>query len=161
MTEQRENPTILLLYVGRRAREGESEARRYYQLEEADFKAGVVTMSAEGFPVERLFAAKVVASMGGMPGMVYRVESHPGDTTKIYPGTAQYAGTWPDKEQRAAWQITDSVEGQKIALTKKHKAAKADDAVLECLAPIRRAYQRARGMQKNLVLARAVQYITR
>lgn len=161
MSEKQENPTILLMYVGRCIlSDGKSEGRVYYQLDEADWKAGTIT-TRDGDTIERVFSAKVSKFMGGSAGIVYRVEVPPEDDSKIYTGTAQYVGMWKDQEQRAAWQMADSTVGQKIALLKEAKKGKADDSVLECLAPIREAYQRARGLQRSLILARAVQYITR
>jgi len=161
MTEKQENPTILLMFVSRCIlSDGKSEGRVYYQLDEADYKAGVIT-TRDGEPIDRVFAAKIAKYMGGSAGIVYRVEVPPDNDTQIYTGSAKYVGMWKDQEQRAAWQIADSTMGQRIALMKEAKKAKADDSVLECLAPIREAYQRARGLQRSLILARAVQYITR
>jgi hypothetical protein len=184
MTEKKteKRPTILLMYVGRYiGSDGKSEGRKFYHITQDEWDAGVVPESkpaaigSEG-AVERAFALasnpwaererfysgkRLAKYMGGSPGMVYRVEVDPEDASTIYTATAQYVGVWPDQKQRAEWQMLDSTVGQKIALMKKAKKAKNQDDVLECLEPIREAYRKARGMQRSLILARAVQYITR
>jgi hypothetical protein len=160
MTEKK-NPTILLLFVGRCVlSDGKSEGRLYYQLSEDDFKAGTIPME-DGEPIERVFSAKISKYLGGNPGIVYRVEVPADNQTQIFPSSARYVGRWEDQDQCAAWQMADQTKGQQISLMKEHGRAKRQDDVLECLAPIREAYQRARGMQRSLILARAVQYITR
>ena len=180
-TEEK-RPTILLMAAGRYiGSDGKSEGRKFYQVTEDELAAGSTPESepaaigSEGaveraFALadnpwaerERLYSGKRLAKyMGGSPGMVYRVEVDPEDESTIYTATAQYVGQWPNQEQRAEWQMLDSTVGQKIALMKSAKKAKNHDDVLECLEPIREAYRRARGMQRSLILARAVQYITR
>jgi len=157
-TEQ-PRPTILLMFVSRCVLDDGKEGRIYYritdeQLEDSDL--------GDDAPMQFTLGGRSSSKyMGGAAGIVYRVEQPPDNPDQIYTATARYEGTWPDREQRAAWQVTDQTKGQEIALKKEAKKAKRDDAVLECLAPIREAYQRARGMQRNLLLARAVQYITR
>lgn len=158
--EKKPNPTTLLLFVIRCVLGGDKEGRIYYEITEAELESGVLVASSRTTQVA--LSAKVASKhMGGSAGIVYRVEHPPGDTEKFYTGTAEYVGLWPDKKQRAAWQVYDQTKGQQIALLKRMKKAKADDAMLECLEPIREAYQRARGLQRNLLIARAVQYITR
>ena len=157
--EKIENPTMLLMFVSRCVlSDGKSEGRVYYEVDES-YKDAVLPSER---PKERIFLAKKVSKyMGGSAGIVYRVEVPSNNPEQIYTATAEYVGMWPDQEQRAAWQVADQAAGQKIALMKAAKKAKKDDAVLDCLAPIREAYQRARGVQRSLILARAVQYITR
>lgn len=159
---EKPNPTILLVLVGRCIlSDGKSEGRVYYEVDPDDFEAGVVTLR-EGAPLERVYARTAAKDMGGSAGIVYRVETVPGvPKSRIYLHTAQYVGLWPDQEKRAEWQLSDHAVGQRIALMKEHRKSKRDDSVLECLAPIRDAYRRARGAQKSLMLARAVMYITR
>jgi len=180
-TEKR--PTVLLMAVGRCIMsDGKSEGRRFYEITEDELDTGTPPDDKVPDDVEdkyraahamalvedpwyarmRVYGGKGVGkNMGGSPGMVYCVEVDPEDASTIYSGTAQYVGQWPDREQRATWQMLDSTMGQKIALMRKAKKAKNQDDVLECLEPIREAYRKARGMQRNLILARAVQYITR
>jgi len=156
---EKPNPTILLMFVSRCLLSDSKEGRVYYQVTERQLEDGDL---GDDDPMQITLGAKGASKhMGGSAGIVYRVEQPPDNPDRFYIGTAQYVATWPDREQRAAWQMQDQTMGQKIALMKEAKKAKRDDAVLECLAPIREAYQRARGMQRNLLLARAVQYITR
>lgn len=159
--EKTANPTVLLMYVGRCIlSDGKSEGRIYYELTESDYRAGVIT-TRDGDTIERVFSKKSAKWMRGSPGIVYAVEYPADDPTKIYPSTARYVGLWEDRAQRIAWQLADSVIRQQYLLKQQEKKAQKDDAVLECLAPIRAAYQQASGVQRNLVLARVVQYLTR
>ena len=163
---EKPNPTILLLFVGRcTLSDGKTEGRVFYRIEEDELEGGNDAFLDD----ESVIAGRRVvlggrglnAHMGGNPGIVYRVEQPPDDDTSYFIATARYAGRWENQEQCAAWQMADSAKGQQIALMKDHKRAKRQDDVLECLAPIREAYKKARGLQRNLILARAVQYITR
>ena len=157
MTEEK-NPTILLLMVQRYRTAKGDEGRIYYEITRDELETGKMDMATvEGR--ERFYSGKnAIKYMGGSAGIVYEVEAK---GASVFPGTARYVGMWPDREKRAEWQLVDKVEGQKIALAKEHKKAKREDAVLECLEPIRLAYRNARGARRSLILARAVQYITR
>lgn len=155
---EKPNPTTLLMFVSRITMTGDKEGRLYYEVTERQLEDG--DLGDE--PLLQIILSTKGASkyMGGGAGIVYRVEQPPDNPNSFYTGTAQYVGTWPDKEQRTAWQMQDQTMGQKIALMKEAKKSKSYDAVLECLEPIREAYSRARGLQRNLILARAVKYIT-
>lgn len=156
--------TTLFLSLGRQCSWKGEEYRTYVPITEEMLKTGEI---AADYIEERSFnfsgkaLKNAVRYMGGSAGIVYAVEQPADNPNSLFTGTAAYRGTWPDQEQRATWQMADQTAGQQIALAKQAKRAKSDDAVLECLAPIREAYSQARGMQRSLILARAVQYITR
>ena len=154
-----ENPTTLLMFVSRCLLRDGKEGRIYYPITEEELEIGV--LGDDSSDKVALGARAASKHMGGSAGIVYRVEQPPDNPDRFYIGTAQYVGTWPDKKQCVAWQMYDQTKGQQIALEKKAKKAKTDDAVLECLEPVREAYKRARGVQRSLLLARAVQYIVR
>lgn len=164
MADEEKRVTNLFLFVGRQCTWQGEEYRTYVPVTQEMLESGEI---AEEYIKEHSFnfsgkALKNAAKyMGGSAGIVYSVEQPADNPNSLFTGTASYRGTWPDQERRAAWQLADQTAGQQIALAKKAKKAKADDAVLECLEPIREAYRNARGMQRNLILARAVQYITK
>lgn len=155
--DKQPNPSVLLLYIGRcLLTDGKSEGRLFYQIDEDVMRRGELPES----PQEVVLSGKGL-TMGGNPGLIYRVEQPPDNPAQYYTGSARYAGRWNDPETCARWQISDQAQGQRLALIRDEKKARRRDDVLECLAPIREAYQRARGVQRSLILARAVQYITK
>lgn len=157
MNDKQPNPVVLLLYIGRcLLTDGKSEGRLFYQISEDEMRRGELPEE----PREIVLNGKGL-TMGGNPGIIYRVEQPPDNPAQFYTGTARYAGRWNDSERCAEWQIADQAQGQRLALIREEKKARRRDDVLECLAPIREAYQRARGVQRSLILARAVQYITK
>lgn len=160
MTENNEpNTKILLVYIGRRILSDGKEGHAYLRVSDADIQSCVVPSDVLH---RHVFATKNTKEMSGTPGTIYRVDAPPGDqVSSIFPDTATYFKMWPDKDKRAEWQISDHAVGMELRLLKEQAKAQRHDDVEECLAPIRAAYQQARGVQRNLILARAVQYITR
>ena len=157
-----DDPIILLMYIGRcLLNDNKTVDFKYYQLDEDEFKTGIIT-KRDGHPIERMFSKAVYKQLTGTPGIVYRVivpKENPRE--HIYASSGKFIGRWHDKQMQVTWQIADDAEKQRIALMKMTKKMVANNLVLERLDPIRVAYKQARGLQKDIILARVVQYITR
>jgi len=164
MADEEKRVTNLFLSLGRQCDWKGNEYRTYVPITKEMLDDGEIAddyIEEHSFNFSGKSLKNAAKYMGGSAGIVYSIEQPADNLNSVYTGTARYHSMWPDEERRAAWQMADQTAGQQIALAKKAKKAKSDDAVLECLEPIREAYQRARGMQRSLILARAVQYITR
>lgn len=166
MTEEKksERITTLFLSLGRIRTWDAKEYRRYVPITQEMLDAGEID---QGYIEERAFTfggkslRNANKHMGGSAGIVYAVEQPADNPDSLFIATALWHATWPDQDQRAIWQMADQTAGQQIALDKKGKKAKSDDALMECLEPVREAYHNARGLQRNLILARMVQYVTK
>lgn len=162
MTDETTTPaepvtTVLLVFVRRVDLDGGQEGRVYYRVTDAEFRTG--TLPDDIGEATHIYSKKVGKHMGGRAGIVYRVPSPKPGT--IVPGEAKWAGLWPNDERRVEWQSLDDAWYLANQLQKKTKAAKEDDAILECLEPLRSAYWSSVGLQRNILLARVVQYLTR
>jgi len=140
---------IRLVSLGARV-VNEVEGRAFYQLQDD----GMLPENPEA----RVWGKAVVKYMRGMAGSVYEVES-PKDGT-IIPASARFIKLWEDQGQRAEWQITSEAARDELEYLKAEARARKDDSVFECLEPIRRAYRKAVGAQKRIVLVRAIMAIT-
>lgn len=159
-----DRPKKLLMFVQRCYVSGGKEGYLYYEITDDEMHLGEFDeRNFDGESRERVYSVnkQTRKHMSGSPGMIFRVEYDPDRPSTIFSNTGYYVGQWPDQKQRAEWQMLDHTFGQELRLKKELKKAKRDDSILECLRPIRMAYSNAVGVQRSLILARAVQYITR
>ncbi len=90
------------------------------------------------------------------PGIIYTIES---SETQMRGGT-EWVGTWPDAERRTEIMVASrAVDDLFTARAQRKKAEKDQSDILECLAPIRKAYQKTNHAGRAAVLARAILYI--
>lgn len=97
----------------------------------------------------------------GRPGGVFKVECDAADESTIYSGTLTYQHMWDDEEQVATWQAQHDAYNAADRARKRFKKDTGANRVLECLEPIREAYHNATGLERQVILAQAVSYITR
>jgi hypothetical protein len=90
-------------------------------------------------------------------GMVYEVEY---DENSIFPGTAAFETTWPDKDQRMEWEAKDYAEKRRIDAVQYERKLQKEDLLLEALEPVRRAYKQLKGPQRVQLLAAVVKHLT-
>lgn len=93
----------------------------------------------------------------GRCGLIYEVEHKEGNTGSIYPKTMRYVGPWPDETQVAEWKAEEQIDVTAHAMDKQA----ADFEQWECLAPLRRAYQKTNATGRAALLACVIQYIQR
>lgn len=148
MTEEQARK-VRLVSLGARV-VNEVEGRAFYQLQDD----GTLPENPEA----RVWGKAVVKYMRGMAGSVYEVES-PKDGT-IVPASARFIKLWEDQEKRAEWQVLSEAARDELEYLKAEARARKDEAVFDCLEPIRRAYREAVGVQKRIVLVRAIMAIT-
>jgi len=151
MTEETRN--VLLVNTGRCVLADSKEGYRLIEVTSEQFDAGKLPNDGEPW----IFGKRITKHLGRTPGMVFEVDVTAA-TAKL--ATAQYKGLWPDEEHRARWDIEHRALGQKFKLEAQKKKDERLSA-FECrLNPIRDAYRHARGLQRSLMLAHVVRYIT-
>ncbi len=94
-------------------------------------------------------------------GCVYRYESSGEEGATIIHGPGERAGDWPDRGEVERWQIEHQAARDEHATLSSAKAAGKERLDIKSLERWREAYQRASSVRRNLILLRAVQYITR
>lgn len=161
--EAERRPTLLLMYLGDFAGEKNKILGGYVRLSAEQFEAGELPVEIDDISAGDGLAfyqkKSTTTGMRGSPGMVYEVEGE--DVSQIYPRSARYSGQWPNREHRARWQLEHQSRRAVIDLHNRKKKDQRDDPLMECLEPVRRAYKRAVGAQRNVLLAQVVERITR
>lgn len=84
------------------------------------------------------------------------VETNP-EKGSIKSSSGVRRGKWENEADRIAWKARDASTNMELEARKKSK----QDELLESLAPAREAYKRLGGLQRNMLLAKIVLYITR
>jgi len=100
---------------------------------------------------------------GASPGAIYKFEQDDpasNDKGSIYSHSAAYQGQWKNKEQVSEWQIESRAVDYAIDMKAKEKKENKRRKDMEPLDPICRAYHKAVGSQKTIILAEVMKYIT-
>ena len=146
------NPTEKVVYIG-----------RIYQASDKKCYTALYALDAQGqLPADgdyRIYGSDLKL---GRPGGIYTVEypaQREGNT--IYVKTFKYVGFWPDEALAIAWQTRHDAHTTLERLEKKRAKETGTNLVAEQLEPIREAYQKAVGLERSVILAQVVSYITR
>ncbi|MHC4621180.1 MAG: hypothetical protein ACYTEQ_25820 [Planctomycetota bacterium] len=97
----------------------------------------------------------------GRPGGIFRMECSVDDDSTVYSATAQYQDLWDDEDLVATWQAKHDAATATDRARKRFQKDTRVNRVFECLEPVRNAYARATGLERQVILAQAVSYITR
>jgi hypothetical protein len=154
MTEAKK-PTkkILLVNTGRCTLSNLKEGYRFIEVTSKSCATGRIPDNQKRW----IFDKSVTKHLGRAPGMIFEVEVT--DNSAIL-STADYKGLWPDKDQQARWEVEHRTLGQKFQLDARKKKDERFSAFEERLDTIRLAYRNARGLQRSLILAHVVKFIT-
>ena len=148
MTAKKKLPTIELVYLGAFIT---SKGKLGYQYRTAaDGKLGD----------EPITFSKKLTSHAGV-GEVYRYEhSRPNDVLLIH-GHGERVRRWHDRTQAERWQVEHQAERDEHASKTSAKAAGKERLDHDALESWRQAYAAANSTRRNLILMRAVQFITK
>ena len=145
---------VLLINIGRCTLSDLKEGYSFIEVTPDQFSYGNLPNDEKRWT----FGKNIAKHLGRAPGMVFKVEV---SETSIKLDTSEYQGLWPDNDQRARWDIEHRTLGQKFSLEAQKKKDERLNAFEHRLEPIRDAYRHARGLQRSLILANVVKYITK
>jgi hypothetical protein len=146
---------VFLLSVGRRGFDNQRRIANAFHLLTAD---EAQRRYAEGVEDRPVMAYKKLS----FPlGSIVEVEAKDAEASTVFYNTARLVGRWDSEDDLVRWKSYDAAwadwwEG-KQALAR----AKAENPLLDALAPIREAYRRLPNVQKAHLLAKVVAYLVR
>lgn len=150
-----ETRTVLLVNMGRTILSDRKEGYRFLEVSEHNFETGKLPASEDSRVWA--FGKSITKHLGRAPGMVFEVKV---STDSVKLDTVQYKGLWPDEEHRARWDTEHRALGNQLALEARKKKDERFSAFEDRLEPIRDAYRAARGLQRSIILAHVVRFIT-
>lgn len=148
--------TVLFLNMGRTVLSDNKEGYRFLEVSNTNFELGEIPASEDSRVWA--FGKSVTAHLGRAPGMVFEVDVT-SDSVKL--ATAKYKGLWPDDEHRLTWEALHKTLGDQLRLEARKKKDERFNNFEHRLEPIRDAYRNARGLQRSLILAHVVRFLTR
>lgn len=161
-TIQTEEARILLLYHGEHWQDGKRFARFVRVTEEMLVHPELLLLSNDV-----IYDKKVIklSRLAARPGLVFEfkgsVREEAGeDRLSIIASSGRYVQEWPDAAKVLEWDAEDRANRLMIDLLAAGKTAGGKNPMLESLRPVREAYKRLRGLQRSLLLAKVVEYIT-
>jgi hypothetical protein len=147
--------TVLLLNMGRTVLSDNKEGYRFLEVSNTNFELGEIPASEDSRVWA--FGKSITTHLGRAPGMVFEVDVS-ADSVKL--GTVQYKGLWPNEEHRLRWEAEHKTLGDHLRLEARKKKDERFNNFEHRLEPIRDAYRNARGLQRSLILAHVVRFIT-
>lgn len=152
--------TVFVIYVGIRMVPGATEAHSVWLRLPDDWQDKRRPTDAEDvtadLPVMR-FSTKRKVLKGLIIGYVYALPMN-GDTAFFGPKVKRLR-EWPDREKRAEWCALDAASretSEADAFTERESKRRVD---LECLDPLRRAYERLSPRERAAMLTRVTRYL--
>jgi len=95
-------------------------------------------------------------------GARYRVQATDAEASRITPSTLTFAGQWNgDRERVVGWCAADRALRAQHRSENEERRAKKMDPFRQNLEPLREAYRRARGSQREQLIACIVAEVTR
>jgi len=156
MSEETEQVrTVLLLNMGRTVLSNNKEGYRFLEVSNTNFELGEIPASED----TRVwaFGKSVTSHLGRAPGMVFEVNV---TANSVKLDTVKYRGLWPDDEYRLQLDVEHKTLGDHLKLEARKKKDERFNNFEHRLEPIRDAYRNARGLQRSLILAHIVRFIT-
>lgn len=95
------------------------------------------------------------------PGQVFEVEATTPTGDSVFTATARYRRMWPDGAVVTRWQAEEQVTTARLDLEDRAAKDRRHDAVLDCLAPLRKLYRRLPAPERAHLLALVVERLTR
>lgn len=160
-TSETVHSRILLLYLGEHWQEGKRFCRFVRLTEEMIAGKEPLVLANDA-----IFDRKAIklSKLAARPGLVFEFQgsidplNH--NHLTIVPSSGRYVRQWPDEASVVAWDAEDRANRMAINLLAAGKTAGEENPTLEALRPVREAYKRLRGLQRSLLLAKVVEYIT-
>jgi len=97
----------------------------------------------------------------GCAGSIWSVEVSPDQESTIYTNTMKYEGMWGSTYKVVEWQALSDAAITAIGLERRKAKETSNNEVFECLEPLRKAYAKAVGRERQILLAQVVEYVTR
>lgn len=163
MTAATDKPRIKILLVHRRtARTNDGKrAGVFYVVGEAALAAGG-DPGGDPEDVTEVVYAKSKGLLGGArPGQVFVVDATDDAGSSVFTGTARYRQMWPDADVVTRWRAEDQTAVAALDLEDQADKDRKHDAVLECLAPLRRLYRQLPAPRRAHLLALVVERLVR
>jgi hypothetical protein len=100
---------------------------------------------------------------GGRPGALWEFErpSPPDSEGTVYTSNAKYVGQYQDQKTVVGWQTEHDAARVADLARKRMEKETRPNRVMECLEPIREVYRRSRGLERQIIIAQVVAYITK
>lgn len=147
--EPKPRARIKLVYVGIRQSEKNDVLYVFHKILEDG-----VTLEKESRKYSKLKSV-------GRAGSMWLVEVSPDQESTIYTNTMKYEGMWGATYKVVEWQALSDAAATAIAYEKRKAKDTSVNEVFECLEPLRKAYGKAVGRERQILLAQVVEYVTR
>lgn len=154
-----DKPRVRILLVHRRTARADDGKRAnvFLPVDEAALAAGALG----GDPRELVYAKSKSMLGRARPGQVFEVDAADAAGSSIYTATARYRQMWPDDAAVTSWRAEDQTAVAALDLEDQAEADRKHDAVLECLAPLRRLYRQLPAPRRAHLLALVVERLVR
>lgn len=96
----------------------------------------------------------------GRPGGMYQFDCDAEDDSTVYPASMSYTGYWDDEDTVCEWQARHDAANSAARARRRQKRETGRNIIHERLEPIRDAYHKCVGMERNALLAQVVAYIS-
>ena len=159
MTAADAKPRVKILLLHRRTARTDDGKRAsgFLLVGEAALATGVLAVD----PRELVYAKSKTMLGGARPGQVFAVDAVDAVGSSIFTASARYRQMWPDDDVVTRWRAEDQTAVAALDLEDQADKDRKHDAVLECLAPLRRLYRQLPAPRRAHLLALVVERLVR